>query len=175
MDKSTKQNKKTILVVGIILVVLVIVCGIFFMKNMKKDNIVLGKNSNIVEESYSDEMKAISIKTPYCDLYYPQKWESNLKTETVSKKDTYTVQFWSKFKGENSVQLFDITFGGKKGNLGTIESKDGKKVYVSIDSYDFKLDDTWTEKDKMKINSMVKDINYLLNKLGEVKGFEPTN
>lgn len=118
-----------------------------------------------------DSREAIVIVTKYGTLLYPKEWESNLRTEIIDE-DVYRVEFYGTVEGKDEHQLFDLIFNGTDGyNLGTLKTESGEDVSINIVSYDFELDDTWTEDEQIVLYSMQEDINYIIGMLSEGGNF----
>lgn len=95
----------------------------------------------------------------------------NLRTEVVDKEE-YKVEFYGTVEGKTEQHLFDLLFNGTEGyNLGTLTTETGEAVQINIESYDFELDDTWTEDERFVLYSMQEDINYIIGMLVEGGNF----
>lgn len=129
------------------------------------------ETTSITIGSPDDSREAIEISTKYGTLLYPKEWESNLRTEIVDK-DEYKVEFYGTVEGKKEQHLFDLFFNGEKGyNLGTLTTEAGEAVQINIESYDFELDDSWTEDEKFTLYAMQEDINYTIGMLSENGNF----
>lgn len=129
------------------------------------------ENSSLTVGSPDDSREAIEIATKYGTLLYPKEWESNLRTEVVDKEE-YKVEFYGTVEGKTEQHLFDLLFNGTEGyNLGTLTTETGEAVQINIESYDFELDDTWTEDERFVLYSMQEDINYIIGMLVEGGNF----
>lgn len=173
------MNNKRKMLMGIFCVVIlifVIILTVFFINGPENEkyskNLGSNQDSNIITELYPEDMESIDIKTPYCNLLYPKKWKSNLKTELKQYKKRYVVRFLAKIEGKKDIPIFDIVFGGEGDSIGIIKSTDGKKVNISVKFYEFEGNDTLNEGDKETIYMMCEDINYIIYKLEKVDGFE---
>lgn len=129
------------------------------------------ENSSLTVGSPDDSREAIEISTKYGTLLYPKEWESNLRTEIVDSA-VYKVEFYGTVEGKKEQHLFDLIFNGTNGyNLGTLKTETGETVQINIESYDSKLDDTWTEDEQFVLYSMLEDINYTIGMLAEGGNF----
>lgn len=129
------------------------------------------ENSSLTVGAPDDSREAIEIVTKYGTLLYPLEWESNLRTEIVDKEE-YKVEFYGTVEGKKEQHLFDLSFNGTEGyNLGTLKTEGGEDVAINIVSYDFELDDTWTEDEQFVLYSMQEDINYIIGMLAEGGNF----
>lgn len=121
-----------------------------------------------VEQQMQNE-KAMKIKTKYGNLYYPQKWEENLRTKIV-EEDEYTVKFYGMVEGKEEQHLFSIVFGEQGDKLGSFE-KDGETVNVCVTFEELTINDEWTDTEKNMIYTMQEDINYLISMWEKEGGF----
>lgn len=167
------MRKKNILI-GILFVIIIVLI-IILVKEMSQDNkdgLVIKNEISSNNELYPKDTKAMEIKTSYCNLCFPKKWEENLKIKNKEKDGNNSVEFWAKVDKKESVHIFDIMFGGEGYTVGTITDKNGKKIDINVKSYEPDLDDTWTDEEKNTIYAIGEDINYLLLELEKVEGFE---
>ena len=165
------MNKKNILIVILLAIILVLI--IVIVKGTYESKSVVKNKVSTTNELYSEDTKAMEIKTSYCNLYFPKKWEKNLNIKKLEKDNNSSVQFWAKIDKKEPVHIFDIIFDGDGYTIGTIKDKNGKKININVKSYETNLDNTWTKKEKNTIYSIGEDINYLLLQLEKVDGFEP--
>ena len=139
--------------------------------SMQSETSASTENSSLTIGSPDDSREAIEISTKYGTLLYPKEWESNLRTEIVDS-DVYKVEFYGTVEGKTEQHLFDLSFNGTEGyNLGTLKTESGEDVAINIESYDFELDDTWTEDEQFVLYSMLEDINYTIGMLSENGNF----
>ena len=139
--------------------------------SMQSETSASTENSSLTVGSPDDSREAIEISTKYGTLLYPLEWEKNLRTEIVDK-DEYKVEFYGTVEGKKEQHLFDLFFNGEKGyNLGTLTTEAGEAVQINIESYDFELDDSWTEDEKFTLYAMQEDINYTIGMLSENGNF----
>lgn len=164
------ENRKKNILIGILLVI-ILVLVIVIVKQMNQDNNGVTAKSEVTE-LYPKDTEAMEIKTSYCNLYFPQKWEKNLEIKNEKENGNSVVQFWAKIDKKDPVHIFDIVFGGEEYTVGTITDKNGKKINVNVKSYENDLDDKWTDEEKNTIYAIGEDINYLLLELEKVEGFE---
>ncbi len=72
-------------------------------------------------EETVEEEPVFTIKTEYCDLKFPEKWQG-YATATPVEEDPYTV----KFAYMDGTPLFDIVFGEADGTfMGTLKTDEG--------------------------------------------------
>lgn len=139
--------------------------------SMQSETSASKENSSLTIGSPDDSREAIEIATKYGTLLYPLEWEKNLRTEVVDKEE-YKVEFYGTVEGKKEQHLFDLFFNGEKGyNLGTLTTEAGEAVQINIESYDFELDDSWTEDEKFTLYAMQEDINYTIGMLSENGNF----
>lgn len=191
-EKNTEKtnnvnNSKTIIIIlssviaTCLIVIIILLCLLLKKSDDNKsavsDTTVQSESSGAADNSSltigtpDDSREAIEISTKYGTLLYPKEWESNLRTEVVDK-DEYKVEFYGTVEGKKEQHLFDLSFNGTDGyNLGTLKIESGENVSINIVSYDFELDDTWTEDEKNVICAMQEDINYTIGMLAEGGNF----
>lgn len=122
-----------------------------------------------IEEMIESE-EAFTIETPHGNLYYPVKWEEQIRVEKV-EGDVYTVQFYGTVEDKDEQHLFDIVFGETEGVLlGTLNEI---SVYL-VDGGSLETED-WTEEEENTIYAMQEDVNYLMGMLQKEEGFVPAN
>ncbi|MBQ8181595.1 MAG: hypothetical protein IJ010_06455 [Ruminococcus sp.] len=139
--------------------------------SMQSETSASTENSSLTIGSPDDSREAIEIVTKYGTLLYPKEWESNLRTKIVDS-DVYKVEFYGTVEGKTEQHLFDLSFNGTEGyNLGTLTTETGEAVQINIESYDFELDDSWTEDEKFTLYAMQEDINYTIGMLAENGNF----
>lgn len=73
----------------------------------------------------------LEIDTPYCVLYFPERWEDVLSVNAYADSG-YHVEFSGRTEGGEPRRLFDVTFDTGEGDLlGTVETGDGtSRVYI---------------------------------------------
>ena len=177
--KKKKGNKAIAIVMSIVMLILIAVCVVIVFKTMNGDlkntgepkNNEISENLIVDEELYSEDTKAFTIKSSYCDLSYPEAWENVLHTEVIQDGENETIEFWAALEGKEKVHLFDVAFGDGDYEVGTLEMADGKAVAVHIISYSFTPDETWTEEETNQIYTMLEDINYILFQLEEMENY----
>ena len=199
-EKNTKKtnntpntnNSKTIIiilssVIAVCLIVIIVLLCLLLKKSddnkssdnkssvsdtsMQSETSASTENSSLTVGSPDDSREAIEIVTKHGTLLYPKEWESNLRTEIVDS-DVYKVEFYGTVEGKTEQHLFDLSFNGTEGyNLGTLTTETGEAVQINIESYDFELDDTWTEDERFVLYSMQEDINYIIGMLVEGGNF----
>ncbi len=129
------------------------------------------ENTSITIGLPDDSREAIEISTKYGTFFYPLEWKENLRTDVIDKEE-YKVEFYGTVEGKKEQHLFDLIFNGTDGyNLGTLTTDTGEAVQINIESYDFDLDDSWTEDEKFTLYAMQDDINYTIGMLSESGNF----
>ncbi len=192
-DNTTNtNNSKTIIIAlsSVIAVCLIVIIVLLCLLLKKSDDNKSSDNKSAVSDTTAqnetsastekssltvgapdDSREAIEIATKYGTLLYPHEWEKNLRTEIVDKEE-YKVEFYGTVEGKTEQHLFDLLFNGEKGyNLGTLTTETGEAVQLNIESYDFELDDSWTEDEKFTLYAMQEDINYTIGMLSENGNF----
>lgn len=175
-----KERKKIISNIVMLLLGVVIGCiisTIVINVNLNKRDKLTGKSSGQVENVQNElvqstveqmlEEDGIKIKTPFVDLYYPEKWEQQIRIEQI-EGDIHSVNFWGTVEGKSEVKLFEIAFGHVEGIfLGTLDEKEVYLIYSDI-----VFDESWNEEEQDEIFAMQEDVNYILGMLKKEKGFD---
>ena len=113
-----------------------------------------------------------TVKTPYCTLYYPEKWSDQVRIE-ITETPVYRVSYSAVFSGIRSVSLFDISFDDEAATpVGTIQTKDGKLATVSI--FIPQSDKKLTEAEQNIVQNMKDDLNNILEQMPFVMDSEET-
>ncbi len=107
----------------------------------------------------SEESDVFTVKSPYCLLKFPSKWEKYITVE-YDKGEVYTLTFKHSI---TEVALFDISFGENDYPLLGVLVKDGKETSVRINSYEFDPSDKYYS----VYCTMQEDVNVLINHLIE--------
>ena len=100
-------------------------------------------------DAREEDIDVYAIKTSLVDLYYPVKWKDRVKTEVSDNKVSFSC---------DGNPLFDIMFGGDKGNL--VGRYDGTDILI----VDYPLKD-------QDMKNMQEDVNVILNHLNKDKKF----
>jgi len=191
-NTSNTNNSKTIIIIlssviaACLIVIIILLCLLLNKSDdskssdnksalsdtsMQSETSASTENSSLTVGSPDDSREAIEISTKYGTLLYPLEWEKNLRTEVVDKEE-YKVEFYGTVEGKKEQHLFDLSFNGTEGyNLGTLKTESGEDVQINIESYDFELDDSWTEDEKFTLYAMQEDINYTIGMLSENENF----
>ena len=120
--------------------------------NLKKDY------TFTADDTDPDNTEVYEIKTSKASLYYPKKWEKEVKTAVDGDRVSFTY---------NGTKLFDIVFGEAKDGdvLGTY---DGTQVCI----VDYPLDKKKLKsEDVKKMTAMKEDVNVIIDNLSKDKKF----
>lgn len=150
---TAKKTKKTLTVT--IVVLAIILMGL------------LGLLFGLIKSNENLEPKDIVIETPYAELFFPGKWEDNLRVEQVAGT-VHQVQFYGKIENRQELRLFDISFNKENNSgeyLGDIILSDGTGIPVNLEYYTLALPEEWSEDERKEVYYMQEDVNYLLSKL----------
>lgn len=131
--------------------VLLLIFGIFF--------VFAGCGKEKIPEASSGGDGVFVIKSPYCDLKYPEKWQDQVDI-FVETGSFCTVEFTDKRSG---TPLFDLVFGREKGNLYGTLILDGENIVIRI--VDYELDQN--AEDYQTLCMMQEDVNVILQHLTE--------
>lgn len=119
----------------------------------KMKNFSYYKKSNLEGE--------IKIKTKYGTIYYPKKWEENLKY-VVNEQRGYSVIFYAVIEGKENIRLFELSFGDcEEEAIGKLNND--IKLYVH--TYNLKNEKKWSEEELNIYHGMQEDVNYIINRL----------
>ena len=113
-----------------------------------------------IEEDLSedDEKEVFEIETSLGKLYYPTKWKKDVKIDVEDQAVKFST---------GKVKLFDLLFGGKKGDLlGTYNGTEIRLVNYDINQKDYKEDEYF------RLSEMQMDVNVILKHLMEDKNFK---
>lgn len=175
MENQKKAKKNNIRILLIILCICIVILAAVLIaavvKNVGKiEDTEETNDTNVistVEQQIQDE-EAFTIETVYGNLYYPKKWEPQLRTEIV-EEENYTVKFYGVVEDKEEQHLFSLVFGDNGSKLGSLE-KDGEIITVSIAFEETSMDENWSDDEKKVIYAMQEDINYLIG-MWEKEGF----
>lgn len=117
-----------------------------------------------------DHRDPYSVVTKYCDLSYPEEWDSLFRTEIV-EGDVYTVDFYGLVEGKEDQLLFSVVFGDSNNVFGYLTTDEGK-VSVGLNVSEFFPSDDWTASEADLIYGMQEEVNYVLEKLQMNENFE---
>ena len=180
-ESFMKNNKKLVVMLAVILIVLIGIAVALFMKgNSSKDEVkekVESQEStegedviSTVEQQIKDE-EAYCIETEYVNLYYPKKWKDNIETEILNEEG-YVVEFYGKVEGKDRQKLFEVVFNGDASMMaGTIEGEEGN-TYVGFNFAEPEMGDDWTDEEVNTIYAMQEDLNYLIGMLEKEDGYK---
>lgn len=139
------MNRKTVALVVVLLFILLL--AVFLL---------------VRTESVDSADGEIKIKTDYCDLYYPDRWEEYLQIENAGN----SVKFRADMKEYGVHPLFDIHFDSEEGVFyDRIRAKDGSEAAVSLTLYFVEPDGSWDQESSDILYGMQEDVNYLCAKL----------
>ena len=130
-------------------------------------NSIIGQ-LNLVEEN-PDEIATnvgeVRVETKYVDLFYPDAWPEDLRTE-VSGEDTIVVSFFGTPAGMDEVRLFDVIFAGDGENaVGVLTLNDGTEVLVDIVMNPNIPGENWEETALVECYEMLDCVNYILGRM----------
>ena len=113
---------------------------------------------------YKTDEDTFEVKTKYCSLYYPKKWEKYIKTE-IDEKEPYSVKFIA-LEDNKDIPLFDVVFGKQSigSKLGKLEI-DNEKVDVYLVDHSGEWPENITKDSESNLFAMSEDVNVLISKL----------
>lgn len=110
----------------------------------------------------------IVIDTPYCKLYFPERWKEDLRIAVTQTKG-YEVVFSGDIGEHKGVKLFAVNFGGGEdtGKIAhTIMTNKGVALHIYVRTYTLETEG-WSSLDVNTAKTMQEDLNHLLSKLIE--------
>lgn len=113
---------------------------------------------------YTTDEDTFEIKTDYCSLYYPKKWEKNIKTK-IDDKEPYTVKFIA-LENKEEIPIFDVVFG--KSSTGSKLGKlkiDNEEINVYLVDHSGEWPEKITKDSESNLYAMSEDVNVLISKL----------
>ena len=165
--KKKKVNRKLIILLSTVLIILLGVLAVLFMKGGTGEN-----NDAAESETFSpmgDEEAGdspMTIDTKYGNLYYPARWEKRLETKVKSNE----VTFYAVIDKEKT-KLFNVFFDSEEGSVVGHLEIDGKTVPVSVLVEELPADNDWSEGEAFSIYAMQEDVNYVIENLRNEPNF----
>lgn len=183
---GSKKNPATAIILIAVLIIAVIAAVVLIKQRSGKDVQHLDDGQTAVKENGYEAADSVDlegltngyiISTPIGELRFPEKWKENVRTEEVGNSDDFGVAVYGEVGGRE-VKLFTIYVGNNQneGHLfGTVPNKDGETVNVRIAVDAFTADDTWEKEDADEINAMQEGVNFIIQQIYELPGFEAAN
>lgn len=104
----------------------------------------------------------IEIRTEYCTLYYPSRWEQNIRV----LQEENTLRFRAQTEGSGLHPLFDIHFGSDEGEFFClIGAEDGTTVSVSQTTHPLDPEGKLSPEELETLRAMQAELAVLLSKL----------
>lgn len=192
MDAKNNRGRVFSLLTGVIiglvlaLLVLVILCAVFFYKGSNKpieeptDAVATGSVTEPgadvtqpTDEPTADPQEDMAVVTPFCTLYYPGKWNDSIRTEQLDLGYGHAVHFYGSSCGRET-ELFSVLFGfdtEASTCIGTV-MQNGISTDVNVEITAFAADDSWDADAVREITAMQKDADYLIDKLKKDSYFQ---
>ena len=181
--KENPQNKSLLLAVIILsaLVAVLSSCVIFLLINgngrlTNGDNINLsdGAAETILEAGNTDvgeNTTTMTIKTPYCEMKYPSKYNEYIEIKEFNENGIYTKQFLCTLSS-GQYFLFAVHFGeGAGGEFFGYLVNGEEKISVYIECYNNPGINTLSEEDSMLYYYMMDGINEIAKSISETTGY----
>ena len=121
----------------------------------------------------TEPLADLEVMTPFCTLYYPGEWSSNVRSEQQDQGYGYAVRFYGSAGGQET-ELFSVFFGYGTDDaeyVGT-HMKGGISTDVYVEIADFDPDNSWDGAAAAEIYAMQVDADYLVEKLEEELFFQ---
>lgn len=117
------------------------------------------------EEKIDDVNNISEVKTEYGSLYYPQRFEANMKTEITNDNDGCMVEFFSECDGRK-YSLFYINIGIDGGQLaGYITDDKGTERNVFVIVPEIENIDVLSSENQDKLYAMQEAVNIVVDNL----------
>ncbi len=175
---KSKAKKSAPILLVICAVVAIIVAIIVFIKPEANSPIEITPIAEtpsitpIVEtpSAETDTTSELIIETPYCNLYFPSKWNGQVYTTVKESEGSYEVVFVGKL-GDQDINLFSIVFGeSEEMPIGTLTQPDGSDVTVRLNVDMF--DSTGLNSEQIDMaQSIMESSTYLVERLSESDNF----
>ena len=182
MEEKTQSNKpirsksKKLVLYLIATLIVCSVVAIFIFREPKAGSPV-DANSSIeitaIETKPPTETDVISdliIETPYCNLFFPSKWNGQVYTTAKESAASYDVVFVGKL-GDQDANLFSVVFGeSEEMPIGVLTQPDGSKVTVRLNVDMF--DSTGLSPEQIEVaQSIMESSTYLVEKISDLDNF----
>lgn len=177
-----QKNNKLVVIATIFCILIVGIIGVLWVGELNERQSSNDRASKKIDNKNDEETTSLietqeiqgdfEIETPYCNLYFPAKWENQVSIEKI-EEEQYIVQFFGNIEGEEQQHLFDVLFSGTEGiKIGDLTMVDGTVIPVYIYSVEQQMNENWTEEEKNIIYAMQEDINYTIEKIEELDNFQ---
>lgn len=131
------------------------------------ENIIIGE-----ESTGETDNPDVEIETAYAILHYPGKWKDSVLAEETELDFGSDVKFYGTINDQEH-WLFTVHFGGGEGvGVGAIQTADGYMLDITIEMSDFVPGEDWSVDATDQFNAMQEAMNYVMNKLSQIPGFE---
>ncbi|MEE0913358.1 MAG: hypothetical protein U0L76_02080 [Ruminococcus sp.] len=171
------KNKKVLysLIIIIVFIICIVLSSVVSYNLGYNKALVTDKTQNTdATVPTTEPIEGFSIETPYCELYYPKKWENSVEIKKNSE-EPYTVEFYATINDKSDLHLFDFIFNSADGVLiGELTTDDGNSIKVSVESYELNTDKL-SDDEISTFYLMQEDINYTLQKLISEDNFTESN
>lgn len=166
---KSKAKKSAPILLVICAVVAIIVAIIVFIKPEANSPIEITPIAE-TPSAETDITSELIIETPYCDLYFPSKWNGQVYTTVKESEGAYEVVFVGKL-GDQDINLFSIVFGeSEEMPIGTLTQPDGSDVTVRLNVDMF--DSTGLNSEQIDMaQSIMESSTYLVERLSELDNF----
>ena len=113
---------------------------------------------------------SVSEKTPYCELKYPEKWQSQMSIKETKDGELVSKHFYA-LLGDGEYALYTVHFGRtKKGEFFGYIS--GTPVYIECHS--LTPENTLTEDEKLTYYLMMESINEVTQSIAADDNYSPS-
>lgn len=106
-------------------------------------------------------------KTQYCDLKYPEKWQSQMVIKETTEGDIVSENFYA-LLGNSEYALYTVHFGkSTKGELFGYVSD----VPVYVECHTLPKENTLTDDEKLTYYQMMESINEVTQSIAKANGY----
>lgn len=138
-------------------------------ENSSSSNIHIDEISGEYSDNYYEEVDDVNniyeVKTEYGSLYYPQRFEADMKTEITNGDDGCIVEFFSECDGKK-YSLFYVNIGIEDGQLaGYITDDKGTERNVFVVVPEIENIDVLSSENQDKLYAMQEAVNIVVDNL----------
>jgi hypothetical protein len=161
--KSTKSKIVLSCVVAALLVTLLSTMGVALLFG--------DSGKSLGTQAGEDRVPLDTVKTPYCDLKYPEKWKDQMVIKESVADDILAYDFYALIEGK-SYALYTVYFGNSgEGELFGTLSGSGKDILVYIDCHSITNSEELKEAELSLFYSMMEGVNEVARSISATPGY----
>lgn len=128
-------------------------------------NEVTGEVAEEYYEEIDDVNNITEVKTKYGSLFYPQRFEADMKTREDDRDDGCIVEFFAVCDGKEYI-LFDVSIGIENGQLaGFLTDSKGTERNVFVNVPEIENIDALSSEEQDKLYAMQESVNIIADNL----------